>query len=123
MSSIFEGKTGLRSQYMEAAFGVLASASSAAAAYQIGSLTKSGKFLYVDNTLDKDLIIALCHPDADATVAANRLTLLEVPAGRVMSLDVSSTANLEIDPGTKIFLYRASGSAPTTGKFRMFSWG
>lgn len=123
MSSIFDSKSGLRSQFMQADFAALGSALSAATAYQMGTLTKGTKFLYIANLTNKHLNIALVHPDASSTVAANRLLFMEVADGEVMSLDVTATANLEIDPGTKVFVYSATGVAPGSGLFKMLCWG
>lgn len=122
MASIFSTKTGLRSAYVDMAFGLL-TGTNATTAVLFETASKPYRLAYFDNTTDKDLVVLVCHPDVDSTVVANRIKWIEIPSNRVINFGEMQMPNLEIDPGTLIFVYSSSGVAPTIGKLRALFWG
>ena len=121
MSSIFSGKTGLRHQFFKRTAAELALATNAANAVLVARFNDGVKLNFIDNTLDKDIVLLLVHPDADSAVATNRLFWIEVPSNRVINYDVAKAPNLEFPPGTKMFVYPLA--AVSSGALRVALWG
>jgi hypothetical protein len=119
MSQFFSGKTGLRHQYEDLTAADLALATSAATAVLLIEMNQATRIGFIDNTLDQDVILYATHPEADGTVATNRLFWLEVPSNRVLNYE-SSFPHQTIDPGTKIYV--SVPSAPFSGKLRIVVW-
>jgi len=122
MASIFSTKTGLRSVYVSKAFGSLIG-TNATTAVLFETAAKPYRLAYFDNTTNKDLTILVCHPDIDSTVVANRILWVEIPSNRVINFGEMQMPNLELDPGTQIFVFSTDGVAPTSGKLSALFWG
>ena len=123
MSSIFIGQTGLRHQYYDLTAAQLAAATNATSAVLIGRIRMDARLAFIDNTLNADVAMLLVHPDADATVVANRLFFIEVPSTRVLNYDVGAAPGLHFDGGTRMYVYYLGATAPSIGKLRIIMWG
>jgi len=123
MTSIFVGQKGLRLKYHDLAFSDLAAAVDASTAVLLHTVQADRKLALLDNSMDAFCVILVCHPEADSSVIANRLVLMELACPRQINLDLMGTGNFEVDPGTKIFVFRDPLCSPTCGKVRLISWG
>lgn len=121
MSSIFTGQSALRHQFSKQTFTNLVPAVDAANAVLLHKFNQAGRLTFIDNTLDATAVLLLVHPDADSTVAANRLYWIEVPSNRVINYGSFILPVLEFDPGSKIFVYTLT--VPTQGFIAIASWG
>lgn len=123
MPSIFSTKTGLRHRYVAKTAAELSTALSKATAVLFETASQPYRLSYFDNATDKDLMIAVVHPEMDASVLGNRVEWFEIPTNRVLNFGEMQLPNAEIDAGTKIYVWSGSGVATTTGKFRVIFWG
>lgn len=121
MSSIFSGRKGLRHQFFKRTSAELAGVTNASNAKLLCRFNDAVRLNFIDNTLDKDIVLLLVHPDADSADAANRLFWIEVPSNRVINYDVGKSPNLEFPPGTKMFVYPLA--ATSSGAIRVALWG
>jgi hypothetical protein len=121
MSSIFVGKSGLRLRFDELSGAQLALANSPATAVLLCT-SASSRIAYFDNSMNVTVAVLAVHPEADESIASNRLLMFKMPAGRFLNFDVQNT--LEIDGGTKLYLYYVGGTAPSaTSSFYLSHWG
>lgn len=121
MSSIFVGKTALRHHYKALTAAQMAGATTQATAVLFAVVGQGARMTFLDNRLDKEVTVLLVHPESDSTVAANRLLWIEVAPDQVINYETAASPALEIDPGTKIFVYCAV--APLAGKVKIAFWG
>lgn len=121
MSSLFIGKTGLRHRYRDALAATINATTGASDAILIETFTQAARLAYLFNNTPADLALWVTHPDADNTVTANRLLWFELPANFNMNYDFLG-GQLTIDPGTTLFVSKASGTA-SSGKFRLIYFG
>ena len=119
--SIFVGKSGVRLRYDDLTAAEVDTATTSANAALLTTTIGAGRQLYVSNDLNVDVVMLVVNPEADPSVVANRLFLLEVPASRVINF-ADLAPGLSFDPGTQIFIYKVSGTA-NSGKFRSVYWG
>lgn len=123
MSSIFTGKTGLRHQYEDLTYSEVNGATDASSAVLLIQFEQAARMAFIDNTVNVDLALYLVHPDADSTVAANRLFWIEIPSNRVLNY-ADMAPGLVFDPGTRVYVAKAGGAgAATSGKVRVAAWG
>ena len=122
MSSIFINKTGLRHQFSVVDYTDIAATTNASDAILVANLRQGIKMNFIDNSTDAPVNLYLVHPDADPTIPANRLYWLTIPGDRVINYSTLGSANLEFDPGTRIYASIYSG-APTSGILALAMWG
>lgn len=123
MTSIFIGQSGLRLKYHDVTWADLAGAHDEATAVLLTHLGSACRIALFDNSLDTCCAICAVHPDADSSIAANRLMLFELACPRQINFDMLSASGMEFDPGTKLFVYRDPLHVPTSGKVRLIHWG
>lgn len=121
--AVFSGKTGLRSQYLDMSFTQLNATNNATDAYFLGELKTESKLSFIDNSCNADIVVYLVHPDADSSDPTYRLKWIEVGANKIINMS-SILASLAMEPGTKVFISRATppGTA-TSGKIRVYVLG
>jgi hypothetical protein len=124
MSSVFIGKTGLRHRYADMTVANINTTTGASDAVLLETFTQEARLCYFFNSFDIDLALWVVHPDADSTVTANRLKLLEFPANFNLNYDLHA-ANLSFDVGMTLFISKVPGVATnaTVGKFRLIYFG
>lgn len=122
MSSIFKGKRALQHQYAELTSTQIvdAEASDLESSVQLTMLNAASRLVYLDNSLNVDVRLALVHPDLPPD-AANKLFWIEIGANRVLNYQTGDIPTLIFEPDTRIFLY--CPVTPGSGKFRIISWG
>lgn len=123
MSSLFLGKTALRLQYVEATSVNLASASSISTAYHIAITRHSSRISLFLNGTSADMSVCFVHPDEDTGASAFRLFAFEIPANAAYNMDTTLMNNLNIDAGTKIYIFKSGGATQAGEKFRLTLWG
>lgn len=118
--SFFIGQTGLRHKWASLTAAEVNGATNQASSVLLQQLERGARFAYFDNTINVDLAIYLCHPDADSSVATNRLFWIELPTNRVINYDFLQQIQVSFDPGTSIWVSKAAGAgAASTGKLRL----
>lgn len=125
MSSIFSGKTGLRTAYVDMTFTTLNTATAAtsqATAKQIARMENGARYLFIHNAMDKEITMYVVHPDSDSTVAANRLLWKRIAPLTALNYDFLPGLGMMFDPGLRVFISAENG-APTLGKVYMDWWG
>lgn len=121
--SLFVGKTGLRSQYLKSLAAPINATTGVSNAILMGQFRQADRLAYFMNTTAMDIAIYLVHPDIIGTPTdANKLFLLEIPANTILNLEIAE-ANLELDPGTRIYVSKANATTGVTGTFSIFLWG
>jgi len=121
--SIFVGKSGLRTQYVEAVAADLNTATSASNAFCFARVEQPCRIGLLANSTSADIVILVCHPDNDPSVEDNRFEFIELPANTPLNLDTSFGMNLSVDPGTWFFAFVSRGTVNATEKLRAFFWG
>lgn len=118
--SFFIGQTGLRHLYNQLTAAQINAAVDQSSAVLLTNLGRGARFAYFDNTVNVDLSIYLVHPDADSSVAANRLFFIELPTNRVINYDFLQQIQVSFDPGTEIWISKAPGAGvASSGKLRL----
>lgn len=133
MSSVFSGKRGLRTGYAEIVFDNAGWGAAIDKANAIEVIGFAGGALrgYFQNCLDVDIRLALVHPLLDPTKDDDRKFWMEIGKTSLINLDDLGQPSLEIEPKTKLFIYRATTDtaqttvepAPLAGKFRVVWYG
>jgi hypothetical protein len=118
--SLFVGKTGLRTQFYKKLYSDIAPATSQATAIYLGKFDNLISMFDVDNSLDAAIQLYLVPPDADSTVATNRLPWIEIDKNRVINLNTGMAAIIQFDPGTQVWV--SGVTVPTLGALRIFVW-
>jgi hypothetical protein len=125
MSSIFTGKTGLRTNYVEMTFTTLNAATAAtsqATAKMLCRMDQGARYLFIHNETNAEITFYAIHPEQDSAVAANRLLWKRMGAGVALNYDFLPGLGMMFDPGLRLFVSAESG-APSSGKIRIDWWG
>jgi len=125
MSSIFSGKTGLRTNYSEMTFTTLNAATAAttqATAKQIAYMQQGARYLFIHNETNAEISFYAVHPDMDSSVAANRLLWKRMGQTTALNYDFLPGLGMMFDPGLRLFISAEAG-APSSGKIRLDWWG
>lgn len=124
MASVFASKSGLRHRYQDMTVANINATTNASDAFLLECFVSEARLCYFFNSFDIDLALWVVHPDADSTVTANRLKLMEFPANFNINYDLHA-ANLSFDVGMTLFISKVPGVATnaTTGKFRLLYYG
>jgi hypothetical protein len=122
MSSIFTGGK-LKIQYNELTHTAINATTDASDAALLTVFTTNARLCFMFNGTNIDLTLWAVHPQADASVTANRLKMMEFPANYNLNFDPSAV-NLEFDPGMRLYVSRtaAGGTAGANTKFRIVYW-
>lgn len=123
MTSLFKDNgLGLRHKYVGMSYTAIAAATNAATAVQVLNFDTAARLAFLFNSMDQDIALYLVHPDQDSTDPTKRLLWMEFP--KTYNLNYDLPFNLSFDPGTKLYISRAAGTAaPTVGMFRVIYWG
>jgi hypothetical protein len=123
MTSLFKDNgLGLRHKYVGLSYSAIATATNATNAVQMLTFDTSARLAFLFNSMDQDVSLYLVHPNQDSTDPTKRLLWMEFP--KLYNLNYDLPINLSFDPGTKLYVSRASGApAPTTGLLRVIYWG
>ena len=125
MSTIFTGKTGLRTNYVKmtvATLNAATAATSQATSKIITSMDQGARYLFIHNETDAEMTFYAVHPEMDGAVVANRLLWKRMGKGVALNYDFLPGLGMMFDPGLKLYISAEDG-APTVGKVRIDWWG
>jgi hypothetical protein len=123
MASIFASTRSLNSSFIEVSVADINAANSVATAKMIYRFEKFLRFNFIANHLDAEVGLLLAHPSVDSDADTSyRLLWIKVPGSQVMNYSMNGAPYYEFDPGSKLYVYRTSGVAATTGKLMISMW-
>lgn len=123
MSSLFAGKTGLRTQYFEMSEAEINAATDVANAHLLGRIKNQCRITLLNNGFNTEVAVYLVHPDNDISVVGNRIFWLNLPPQTPLNFDISGTVGLSLDVNTAFYIVKVGADATNTAKMRLFAWG